>query len=175
MIKAIETRYNGYRFRSRLEARWAVAFDTFGHDYLYEHEGFDLPSGKYLPDFYFPAFDCWGEVKAGSFTEEERIKCIELAEITRKDCLFLSGLPATTNYWLVDYHHGDETCYYVDCDLWWRPNRLYISTGYVDFPYEKEDGSPLTFETIELSDLIGSCTKPAQAARAARFEFGESG
>jgi hypothetical protein len=27
MIKAIETRYKGYRFRSRLEARWAVRFE----------------------------------------------------------------------------------------------------------------------------------------------------
>jgi hypothetical protein len=27
-IKAIETSYKGYRFRSRLEARWAVFFDA---------------------------------------------------------------------------------------------------------------------------------------------------
>jgi hypothetical protein len=27
-VKAIETQYNGYRFRSRLEARWAVFFDA---------------------------------------------------------------------------------------------------------------------------------------------------
>lgn len=29
-MKAIETRYKGYRFRSRLEARWAVFFDALG-------------------------------------------------------------------------------------------------------------------------------------------------
>ena len=29
-IKAIETYYKGYRFRSRLEARWAVFFDAAG-------------------------------------------------------------------------------------------------------------------------------------------------
>lgn len=52
-IKAIETKYNGYRFRSRLEARWAVFFDEMGVDYEYELEGFELPSGaRYLPDFY---------------------------------------------------------------------------------------------------------------------------
>lgn len=51
-IKPIETYYNGYRFRSRLEARWAVFFDTLGVEYEYEPEGFMLPSGKcYLPDF----------------------------------------------------------------------------------------------------------------------------
>ena len=27
-INAIETYYNGYKFRSRLEARWAVFFDA---------------------------------------------------------------------------------------------------------------------------------------------------
>ena len=51
-MKAIETMYNGYRFRSRLEARWAVFFDALGVKYEYEPEGFLLPSGKcYLPDF----------------------------------------------------------------------------------------------------------------------------
>lgn len=54
-IKAIETEYNGYRFRSRLEARWAVFFDAMNLDYLYEPEGFELPGGQYyLPDFWIP-------------------------------------------------------------------------------------------------------------------------
>lgn len=30
MIKPIKTQYKGYRFRSRLEARWAVFFDACG-------------------------------------------------------------------------------------------------------------------------------------------------
>ena len=51
MIKAIETVYNGYRFRSRLEARWAVFFDALGLEYEYEPEGFSLGAGGYLPDF----------------------------------------------------------------------------------------------------------------------------
>lgn len=51
-IKPIETVYNGYRFRSRLEARWAVFFDALGIKYEYEPEGFDLGNGLYyLPDF----------------------------------------------------------------------------------------------------------------------------
>jgi hypothetical protein len=44
-VKPIETRYNGYRFRSRLEARWAVFFDELRLKYEYELEGFSLPSG----------------------------------------------------------------------------------------------------------------------------------
>ena len=41
-IKAIETVYNGYRFRSRLEARWAVFFEAAGIEYEYEPEGFEF-------------------------------------------------------------------------------------------------------------------------------------
>lgn len=52
-IKAIETFYKGYHFRSRLEARWAVFFDTLGVSWEYEAEGYQNEDGstKYLPDF----------------------------------------------------------------------------------------------------------------------------
>lgn len=51
-IKPIETCYNGYRFRSRLEARWAVFFNAINADWEYEPEGFVLKDGTYyLPDF----------------------------------------------------------------------------------------------------------------------------
>lgn len=33
--KAKETYYDGYRFRSRLEARWAVFFNNIGLEYDY--------------------------------------------------------------------------------------------------------------------------------------------
>lgn len=62
-MKAIETEYNGYRFRSRLEARWAVFFDTLGIKYEYEPEGFDLDGVYYLPDFWLPDIKTWVEVK----------------------------------------------------------------------------------------------------------------
>lgn len=47
----IQTRYKGYNFRSRLEARWAVFFDALGLAWEYEPEGFQLEAGWYLPDF----------------------------------------------------------------------------------------------------------------------------
>jgi hypothetical protein len=63
-IKPIETVYNGYRFRSRLEARWAVFFDALDVKYEYEPEGFQLSNGSlYLPDFFLPHFDVYVEVK----------------------------------------------------------------------------------------------------------------
>lgn len=68
-MKAIETEYAGYRFRSRLEARWAVFFDTADIEFQYEAEGFTLPNRyggmfRYLPDFWFPGLAMYGEVKA---------------------------------------------------------------------------------------------------------------
>lgn len=69
-IKPIETLYKGYRFRSRLEARWAVFFDTVGIEYRYEPEGFEKGSGtdvvRYLPDFYLPGSQTWVEVKGSN-------------------------------------------------------------------------------------------------------------
>lgn len=66
-IKAIQTEYKGYLFRSRLEARWAVFFDELGIEWEYEPEGLVLSNGTYyLPDFYLPGFHCFFEVKRKS-------------------------------------------------------------------------------------------------------------
>ncbi|MDM7986232.1 MAG: hypothetical protein QUS13_02740 [Smithella sp.] len=63
-VKAIETIYRGYRFRSRLEARWAVFFDALVVPFEYETEGFVLDDGtKYLPDFWLPTLKMWFEAK----------------------------------------------------------------------------------------------------------------
>lgn len=89
-IKPIETIYNGNRFRSRLEARWAVFFDALGVEYEYEPEGFQLPDGSfYLPDFRVKcygnrgdcgdsSYDLWIEVK-GRMTPEDARKIEQFA------------------------------------------------------------------------------------------------
>ena len=70
-IKPIATHYNGYRFRSRLEARWAVFFDAAGIEYEYEPEGYVLSDGTcYLPDFYLPWFHMYVEIKPGNMDDE---------------------------------------------------------------------------------------------------------
>jgi hypothetical protein len=62
-IEAIQTVYRGYRFRSRLEARWAVFFDALTLTWQYEPEGFVLPDGRgYLPDFHVNDIG-WLEIK----------------------------------------------------------------------------------------------------------------
>jgi hypothetical protein len=91
MLKAIETFYNGYRFRSRLEARWAVFFDSLGIEYQYESEGYDLgKDGFYLPDFYLPGYDLFVEVKPSrTLFENERNKACSLAKQSGKRLLIL--------------------------------------------------------------------------------------
>ena len=81
MIRAIETRYKGYRFRSRLEARWAVFFDSLSIDWIYEPEGFDLGQGLwYLPDFWLPQQRFWIEIKPKYPFGIDKIKIDKLAE-----------------------------------------------------------------------------------------------
>lgn len=81
-IKAIETVYKGYRFRSRLEARWAVFFDALGIEWEYEKEGFDLGDGdKYLPDFWLPQRKCWVEIKGPNPGDKDIRKCEKFAEM----------------------------------------------------------------------------------------------
>ena len=63
-MKPIETIYKSLRYRSRLEARWSIVFDTMGIEFEYEKEGYDLGDGLfYLPDFFIPHLKCWIEIK----------------------------------------------------------------------------------------------------------------
>ena len=69
-LKAIDTEYKGYRFRSRLEARWAVFFDTLQIKYEYEPEGFQVGEEQaYLPDFFLPDLSTYVEIKPSNTFE----------------------------------------------------------------------------------------------------------
>jgi hypothetical protein len=92
VLKPIETHYNGYRFRSRLEARWAVFMDVAGVPYEYEKEGFDLgPVGPYLPDFWLPTIECWVEIKGQPATHHEIQKAQALASAGGRPVVLFAG------------------------------------------------------------------------------------
>ena len=95
-MNAIETYYKGYRFRSRLEARWAVFFDAFGIDWEYEPEGYDLGDlGWYLPDFYLHDSGWFIEVKGRIEDKKELEKARYLDNYTPMNacgCLILGRL-----------------------------------------------------------------------------------
>lgn len=80
-IAPLETRYAGCRFRSRLEARWAVFFNTLGIEWEYEPQGYTVGPDKrpYLPDFLLPELDAFVEVKG----DTERLDAKLLVDLTR--------------------------------------------------------------------------------------------
>jgi hypothetical protein len=73
-IPAIETRAYGCRFRSRLEARWAIFLTEAGFTWEYEPEGAQLDAGRYLCDFRVTGpngVQVWLEVKPPNNTEDD--------------------------------------------------------------------------------------------------------
>lgn len=72
MRRSIPTRYRGILFRSKLEADWALAFDTLGIDWTYEREGLQLPDVFYLPDFHLSRSGQYVEVKGQESPEDVR-------------------------------------------------------------------------------------------------------
>jgi hypothetical protein len=146
-IKAIETKYKGYRFRSRLEARWAVFFDNCGAKYLYENEGYQLPHGWYLPDFFLPEEDIFVEIKPDISQISDRVRTFTLAG----ELLAASGKS-------VYVFHGDP----VDA---LGPN----FPGMFLMEATKDIGSIPSF--FYLSDYKSAAIK----ARQSRFEHGEVG
>lgn len=100
-MKAMETTYRGYRFRSRLEARWAVFFDAMKLKWEYEPEGFDLGNGVYyLPDFRITSpqgLTSWYEIKPSGTERDEKFTKFAIAMNFDNDyshCSLLSGDPA---------------------------------------------------------------------------------
>ena len=171
-IEAIETRYKGHRFRSRLEARWAVYFDALGIRYEYEPEGFDLGQlGYYLPDFWLPQVTMWAEVKPREFSKVEKEKARVLAEGTGYPVLLLDGPPELRNYWAV--HPPGEGVY----DWFGRESCLndYLLTAESERRFFGCTGlMPWTIDR----DVFAEDSREARAvhaARSARFEHGESG
>lgn len=92
-IKAIQTKYKGRLFRSRLEARWAVFFDKAKIEWQYEPEGYDLDGMWYLPDFYSPSAESFFEIKPIKPNEREIEVGNRLEAVTGKDYFILVGEP----------------------------------------------------------------------------------
>ena len=105
-MKPIETVYGGYRFRSRLEARWAIFFDVLRIPYRYEMEGYDLDGIWYLPDFWLPQQNCWVEIKGQPPTPEEEEKAQLLAWHTGKEVYLFQG-----DVWVPKADEGQADLY----------------------------------------------------------------
>lgn len=115
------TVYKGIPFKSKLEARWAVFFDTIGVKWKYEPKQFNLgyyPGNLqerdavqrgyyryqqrprygfdnellYTPDFALQDLGMFVEVKPNALTKTEEIKITRLVRKTGRDVLILIGL-----------------------------------------------------------------------------------
>ena len=134
-IKAIETKYKGCRFRSRLEARYAVLFDALGMEWHYEPEGFELEHyGRYLPDFYLPQIDMWAEVKAKPFDINERNKAFALSSGTNKPVIQLTSMPEPHYFAFEDLKIaiGSRMKGYEDFYFAWHLVEWYLSVNNLD-------------------------------------------
>ncbi len=136
-IQAIPTRYKGWFFRSRLEARWAVFFESMEIEFVYEIGPTRLTESiVYLPDFYFPCLDWYAEVKPFAFTPEERWKVDALVQQTGQGCLLLPGPPdyrdytgitrlgneISNNEYRLDIYHNGINYYKADGRLFSGPD-----------------------------------------------------
>lgn len=183
-MQPIETKYKGYRFRSRLEARWAVFLDYLNADWTYESEGFILQGTWYLPDFYVADWSCWIEIKPSAPSDAEIAKAQLLAESSGKRVLLIAGDPWVdqqhkTSY-RITYFAADGT-HRSGTDRWefgqgrrcedeiWLLSDDYGAFPLRPIPHERDDKYPLGGSYA--SNIVAALS----AARGARFEHGESG
>ena len=186
MIKAIETEYNGYRFRSRLEARWAVFFDSVGAKYLYEPEGFVLQDGTYyLPDFYLPDIRTFVEVK-GVMSKKDLHKIEEFAKDLESDqrIVIVGDIPGewdAADLWEYGYDkHGERfTAYFHNgVDFPYLPCICPVC-GKFGFEFDGRGARVCRDKCLPGSDKGYSydhskIIEGLRAARKARFEHGET-
>lgn len=158
MIKPILTDYGDYRFRSRLEARWALFFDRVGIAWDYEPEGFSLPvNGRYLPDFWLPESACYVEIKPFKTpVQKETAKCKELSQEHR--VLLICGDPL--EHRAMTYENGDRS-------------GPFARNAMSDWPMVKFSPGMRDISLVEFGSYT-STKNAARDARKAKFEHGET-
>lgn len=165
-ICPIETTYRGHRFRSRLEARWAVFFDQMDIEYWYEPEGFQFLDGsRYLPDFYFPQLQMFGEVKPDLPTDQERRKAESLCRATHKNIILLTGPPAARTYESAFWDCEEVTYTDVLLDIHFHNRKFYRLGRLFACTNGQFSDEHMTFDQFSTRFQIA-----VYASRAARFE-----
>jgi len=189
-MKAIDTVYKGHRFRSRLEARWAVFFNSLGLSYEYEKEGFDLDGILYLPDFWMPALDIFIEIKGSALTKLDERKIEALVRASNKNCLVLIGqigppdtehnvpydCPMYSWYSVEPTDEDPETgaCNYDSPYIWCEC----VICGKIGAEFDARSGRLCRHPNVSEKNYNANSPRLMAAYRAAmgaRFEHGESG
>lgn len=190
-IQAIETHYASHRFRSRLEARWAVFFDTLGVHWEYEPQGYLIGTDRtpYLPDFWLPGLNVWAEVKG----DPDGLDLNLLHEAVLAD-----GLPSARGLLLLgpipDVPSGHLTAHWMLSN--WDEQVVNLPFGFGDSGEYRNAGTDWISgawpgECEPVPNLLEATTTPGpgcdyrdtgapvrrayEAGRSARFEHGENG
>jgi hypothetical protein len=179
-ISAIETRYDGCRFRSRLEARWAVFFNEAGlrDQWHYEVEGFRIDTAigrvNYLPDFWLECGQ-WVEVKGILNMESVERLCAIASSLAScgsgNDLVVLGEVPRPRSIlWPVQLHfHGK---------LWavaWEPFALGCPLGRPRVAVEPTETMAMRLVDGFPFGRPDWAEDGLERARCARFEWGENG
>jgi len=178
-IKAIETRYAGCRFRSRLEARWAVFWDHLEIRWEYEPQGYVIDGRPYLPDFWLPELQTWAEVKGSdqdNFEGEHVDLCRGLANAEGHPVILLTGPPEARFYsrFAPDLDPQSFTAaFFRDYST-----RLVVADHYwfQHVVIREVDGALILMgdDRCVRNSLGGGFLEAVTAARSARFEHGET-
>jgi hypothetical protein len=165
-MKIIQTKYNGYYFRSRTEARWAVFFDTVGFKYEYEPEGFVInienKEMPYLPDFYLDEFNLYLEIKNENFEKNKEFNeyMWKVLHFENQIALLLGppkpGMKMKMPSWIYNYETNEKTNEWEIIESFIsNSGEWFLNWGNDDCLYE---------------DLY---KEALNASRSARFEHGE--
>jgi len=101
-MNAIPTIYDGEQYRSRLEVRWKIFFETLNVQSVYEPRTFALVSGNYIPDLWLPRQQIYVEIKGhedhrnGRFDDSVRYQ--EMVNQTKTPLLRVKGWPDPDRY-----------------------------------------------------------------------------
>lgn len=200
-MQAIETVYKGYRFRSRLEARWAVFFDAMNIEWQYEVEGYKLKDGTlYLPDFFFPEWNIHGEVKGRPVEYSDLNKIFQFC-VEDKHLLIFNSYPMSPDfgsggiihysefclrrYWSVNLKFeglilsSSKDCFIAKCEYCGK-NVLISTEDYKGIYYQISDCCERFYEHADDGlDLVRlgapRLVNSLNSAKSARFEHGEHG
>lgn len=167
-IEPIETKYKGYKFRSRLEARWAIFFDALNLKWDYEIEGYNLgiKYGCYLPDFYLSQVDSFCEVKPEGIYKLSQIKdkYYDFTRITKRNIILLMGVPRARFYPIWMYSE----------DGYIQEDNIFVS-NYHNYPENEHRfyGCPGSNSPMNEGIITDEFCAAIAASRSARFEYGE--
>lgn len=139
-VRAVPVVYDGIKFRSTLEGRWAMVLDGLGLPWEYEPVLFDLPSGRYLPDFRvlggYAGVEFWIEVK-GPVPDTREFTVATEVNLYHAPLIILAGD--------IPRRHGGGTAWYFDMaaavPVWsmQTPEEAIIRTMFRDQPERPDD------------------------------------